>query len=71
MRAILFPFSVLIYILMCGICIIHFSVGEALFDPSMEWPQQDRTWLIASQWAALLGPLLGGGLLYLAFGRVK
>ena len=69
MRAVLFPIAVLAYILLCGISFLHFTVGEAFFDPSMEWPPHERAWLIASQWAALLGPILGGVALYWAFGR--
>ena len=69
MRAIMYPMAILAYILLVGFCFLHFTVGEAFFDPSMEWPPQKRAWLIASQWAALLGPILGGFALYWALGR--
>ena len=71
MREAVFRVSVVAYMLLCAICFAHFTVGEAFFDPSVEWDPEARMWLIASQWLALIGPLLGGALLYWFFARTE
>ena len=56
--------AVVAYILLSAAYLLYFWVGDAIVDPSFEYDDQKRVWLLTTQWLALLGPVVGAWLLY-------
>ena len=56
--------TVVVYLLLCAATLMYFWVGDAIVDPSSEYSDQKRQWVAITLWLSLLGPVLGGWLLY-------
>ena len=55
--------SVVAYLIVAFASFVFFLVGDAIVDPSFEYQEPERTWLLVTQWLVLLVPLVGFWLL--------